>query len=651
MSLILELRLLLSLRLRFGDKDFNRVADLCLVLVVGAALYLYLTPGDEHMGLMLMQWSPMLFFPLALAQAYSAEETVAASSLFVATRLRRRRSVVRGEQPLRLNLLHGYFVLCLLAAGAANTRDTFFYPLVLVLSALALVQGRPRRHPLPLWLLCLILSGLLGYLGQYAIDEAQARVRGWARLSDAFRSITAIGDVSQLQDSDAIELRVAVDKEHRGTLLLRQAVYNFYVRGEWRTGSKGFSAVPQGGPGVWVLAEDPAAQRRLTIYHYFPRRYGLLPLPMGAARIAHLPAASLERSPLGTVKVLRTDGLIACQVLYAPGASYDEAPLATDQVDPSTDRELFATLAGQLGLRGLPPEDAIAGVRRFFASGFRYSTDPKDVHRSGSGDKPAAKPSARVPSGQTAGPSGLAQFMNTTRAGHCEYFATATALLLRAAGVPTRYVTGYLVQEFDPDEGLFVVRGNHAHAWVLAWTGLSWREVDTTPPVWIETGALGKGFWTRLSDLRSRLVFAFSRWRWLEDMQGSKRLLLLGTVPILLFLIYRIVRKHGIARARRPDRGQAADAPPQEPDAPFRRIEAHLQTQGRVRPASMPLETWILRLELPSLRPLLGLHYRARFDPRGLSADQQLQLARGVEQWLQEQDALPDRQREIFSDS
>ncbi len=91
--------------------------------------------------------------------------------------------------------------------------------------------------------------------------------------------------------------------------------------------------------------------------------------------------------------------------------------------------------------------------------------------------------------------------------GHCEYFATATALLLRAAGVPTRYVNGYLGGEWN-DVGHYVaVRDNRAHSWVEAFLpGRGWVRVDATPPL---PAAAHAG---RLGQLLDALDFKWSRW-------------------------------------------------------------------------------------------------------------------------------------------
>jgi transglutaminase-like putative cysteine protease len=91
--------------------------------------------------------------------------------------------------------------------------------------------------------------------------------------------------------------------------------------------------------------------------------------------------------------------------------------------------------------------------------------------------------------------------------GHCEYFATATALLLRAAGVPTRYVNGYLGGEWN-DVGHYVaVRDNRAHSWVEAFLpGRGWVRVDATPPL-PATSPPG-----RFGQLLDALDFKWSRW-------------------------------------------------------------------------------------------------------------------------------------------
>ncbi|UCE47040.1 MAG: transglutaminase domain-containing protein, partial [Phycisphaerales bacterium] len=63
----------------------------------------------------------------------------------------------------------------------------------------------------------------------------------------------------------------------------------------------------------------------------------------------------------------------------------------------------------------------------------------------------------------------LTHFLLEESTGYCEYFASGAAILLRLAGVPTRYVTGFLVTERDPEGKSWVAQNMDAHAWVEAW--------------------------------------------------------------------------------------------------------------------------------------------------------------------------------------
>ncbi len=76
----------------------------------------------------------------------------------------------------------------------------------------------------------------------------------------------------------------------------------------------------------------------------------------------------------------------------------------------------------------------------------------------------------------------LTYFLFANKAGHCEYFATATAVLLRMGGIPTRYVTGFAGGNYNPLGRYWIIRQQDAHAWVEAYLPESgWGTVDTTP--------------------------------------------------------------------------------------------------------------------------------------------------------------------------
>ncbi len=75
----------------------------------------------------------------------------------------------------------------------------------------------------------------------------------------------------------------------------------------------------------------------------------------------------------------------------------------------------------------------------------------------------------------------LVHFLFTGRAGHCEYFATALAIMLRGVGIPSRNVTGFLGGTFNPFGGFYGVRQGDAHSWVEAYVDGAFRVYDPTP--------------------------------------------------------------------------------------------------------------------------------------------------------------------------
>jgi transglutaminase-like putative cysteine protease len=74
-------------------------------------------------------------------------------------------------------------------------------------------------------------------------------------------------------------------------------------------------------------------------------------------------------------------------------------------------------------------------------------------------------------------------FLFETKRGFCEHYAGAFVVLLRAAGIPARVVTGYQGGEINPDGGYLIVRDSDAHAWAEALIGGVWQRFDPTAAV------------------------------------------------------------------------------------------------------------------------------------------------------------------------
>lgn len=94
-----------------------------------------------------------------------------------------------------------------------------------------------------------------------------------------------------------------------------------------------------------------------------------------------------------------------------------------------------------------------------------------------SGTAPYSLNTARMPTGET---DFAMWFLEEGTTGYCVHYATAATVLLRAAGIPARYVTGYLVDAKGNEE--VEVLGGDAHAWVEYWhPDLGWMMLEVTP--------------------------------------------------------------------------------------------------------------------------------------------------------------------------
>lgn len=76
------------------------------------------------------------------------------------------------------------------------------------------------------------------------------------------------------------------------------------------------------------------------------------------------------------------------------------------------------------------------------------------------------------------------EFWLDRKLGFCEHFASAFVIVMRAAGVPARVVTGYQGTDAEPQDGFWIVRQRNAHAWAEIWQpGRGWIRVDPTAAV------------------------------------------------------------------------------------------------------------------------------------------------------------------------
>ncbi len=145
------------------------------------------------------------------------------------------------------------------------------------------------------------------------------------------------------------------------------------------------------------------------------------------------------------------------------------------------------------------------------------------------------------------GRDGVDDFLFETRAGFCEHYASAFAILMRALGVPARIVTGYQGGERNPVDGYWLVRQADAHAWTEVWiAGRGWLRVDPTAavaPQRIERGlrfgefATGEQAGERVLSIAQRLRFNLdaigNAWnQWVLSYDRGRQQSLLGRFGI-----------------------------------------------------------------------------------------------------------------------
>jgi transglutaminase-like putative cysteine protease len=89
----------------------------------------------------------------------------------------------------------------------------------------------------------------------------------------------------------------------------------------------------------------------------------------------------------------------------------------------------------------------------------------------------------------------IADFLFQRRKGHCEYFASSLAVMLRSIGIPARVATGFQSGVYNPLSGWYLIRASDAHSWVEGWlSGYGWVTLDPTPP---DTNSPGESLSTR----------------------------------------------------------------------------------------------------------------------------------------------------------
>ena len=323
-------------------------------------------------------------------------------------------------------------------------------------------------------------------------------------------------------------------------------------------------------------------------------------------------------------------GLMIFDARYGPGATIDSPPdpfpPTIDLMVPTNELPALEQVIAEMKITGANDAEKRRAIETF--SRASLLTAP------GRGRKSAA----------TNNVSPLTRFLLTSRSGHCEYFATATVLLLRQLGIPARYAVGYSVHETSGSG--YVVRERDAHAWCLAWN----QREESLGGFRHHAGVMDRRLKaasrrspTGFPTVKSWIGFQFAKLRW---RQAHLRQYILWTLaPVMLVLLYYIIfQRRTKSRPSKTKLPATAAVVWPGHDSAFYRLEKTLSTRALLpRSPGEPLADWLERalaepalvgLRVP-LQELLQLHYRWRFDPDGLDDGGKILLAQKVDSVLE----------------
>ena len=671
LGVILEAARFSKGRWDLDDTDFNRIFTFCNLLLVLLLVYLFASneDGGGFTGLFhgsagrnvlnsstasiwrAQRWLPMIFAPLLVAQNFNIRESVPLTTISMVLRWRRRMGD-RAFMGIYLNVSYVYFMMCLYSAGIHSNTGTHSYFLgACPLIAWALWALKTRRYHYTVWLVALVAAVGLGFLGQLGIGKAQAYLQNFnaqwmARFfhsrTDSTRSLTSMGQIGDLKLSASVVIWLQPQEIGKVPTYLREASYRTYhaTKVTWVSPRDFQEIVAEPDGASWVLIPDKKSGGvdtntsliNITCYldgwsQELGAPEGLLPLPTGTRWLGGAPDGLIMKKNQHGAVLAAGRGLLIFDARYAPGVTIDTAPdQSTNDFDltvPPEETPALEQVTAELQLSSdASDQDKIVAVNRFFLRNFKYSTWQGK-------DKQA-----------TTNATPLTRFLLTSRSGHCEYFATATTLLLRHLGIPARYAVGYYVHE--PSGSGYVVRNRDAHAWCLAWDqdAKTWKDIDTTPPGWISVETKRSSFMEWFSDLRSWLGLQFAKFRW--SQAHLQQYILWSLTPVMIVLLYYIIfRRQGKMRAVRSQAEEEKNWPGL--DSEFYQLEKWLRSYGVPRQAGEPMSRWLERLcaepalhdQHDALQQLLHLHYRHRFDPRGLPAAEREQLRQQVRSCLE----------------
>lgn len=317
-----------------------------------------------------------------------------------------------------------------------------------------------------------------GYLGAYSFGSD---------LSTGFSDHVQLGQIGQIQQSNAVVMHIQIDGDKSGRYELHWrgvALANFDGK-NWSSRSQrydlgrlvnGAFAVPAFTQGVFPSYGNQTRSASYTPVHMIHYRVLLEPIgtnvfflaPWGHSVAGPYRALSVDEGGAvydgdsqRPITVYQADSNIAkpspAQLKTAGNVfpQFTSAYLQLPALDPRIPR-----LAMQITGSASSDYEKATALETYLKTHYGYT-----LHLLSS---PVADP--------------LANFLFERKQGHCEYFASSLAVMLRTLRIPSRVVNGFRSDEFNDVTGTYVVRAKNAHSWVEAYfPGYGWVTFDPTP--------------------------------------------------------------------------------------------------------------------------------------------------------------------------
>lgn len=602
-AVIIESPRIIKTRWEVKTTDFNLISDVCTMMLAGITVY-SLATKPEKLLIYLFTWMPAVFFPLIIAQEFSVKGYITPDALLLITRKKKKRKKKRRSDRL-INLTYPYLFVILLATGTINNRTDLFYPSAVVIVAISIWNFRSRRNSPIFWFLLIILAGVTGFGLHNGITTLREKVtkmtlEWYLKNRDTRKLSSSIGELGVLKDSEEIVLRLKLEENMSVPILLKESVYDVYFSPTWRATDFKFKAIrPERDRQSWKLHTNKGEFKSMELSISTDQEKAVLLLPQNSFQLENLSVGRLARNIFDSIEVEETPGLLTYRALFATNETFEKPPSKYDLFIPEKERQEIKLLANQLQLSSEEPKIALKKLQTFFQQNFRYSLY------------------YRYDSEKTR----IAHFLMEAKAGHCELFATATALLLRASGIPTRYVTGYAAHEYSKLENRIVVRKKHAHAWVQVFVDNRWINFDTTPTIGIY-GEEENALFVQISDFFSFLSYKFSQLRW--DENGLRKHVLWLLIPLFLIIARRVRQGKKIKKKGKLTRKQehTTSKYPRHTINDFQLLEERLEKLGFIKKEGETYAKWLKNVQKTLLanqtdrhiNQALKLYYQQRFD-------------------------------------